>query len=680
MKRVLHHMPRWAVIPLSVLGAGLVLVCAHFALDHGTPPVARQRPTAPLDGPSQQLLPRMERETAVSATASDCPIPHQMVGSRQCLASSDALSVLAPVDTNAGVNAGWHSMLSTGTIETRPVALVSTHGYVPQPRLAMPSPRYGSNRARWDEATIAASAEEVQEPAVPTSGGMLDSLFAPPALSSVSTPVDPLPSNASHAPSARQTLTPLPPLLQPLPAVNAGKAESVAWNKETTKPIVLLPPANSTQPNDVEITEVEDPRPLNNAVPQTLEGRFVPLPPVDSIPVESVVTNDEPTLLPLPPVEPKLLDPRDSLALALFEGLFQPVAAQPKIRRQEQTNTAIEAVEKPSDTPEVDEMKLAIENEIPQPLPPVVRDSDVEAIEPSSQRDESLTSGQYERSWELELIAQEADKHSRRGFALANKQAFFSSRLEFTRALRIVAQGLDTEHQTARHSQALAAGLRALTEAEDFMPKDGHLEAELDLEAIAGAHRTPILHEGNLYEWTPLAATQKYHAFAQEKLAEAVGSEIAGSMALCGLGKLHMVIGSQRRGDGIASAHTKAMVLLQAALIASPTNHIAANELGILLAKNGRHQEARRAFQRSVDACPTAEGWRNLALTCETLGEMDTAYHAAQETLALRAKAEGKASITRSPRGTIRWVAPGELANTRGNVRTASTASPNKHQ
>ena len=214
-----------------------------------------------------------------------------------------------------------------------------------------------------------------------------------------------------------------------------------------------------------------------------------------------------------------------------------------------------------------------------------------------------------------------------------------------------------------------------LVEAEDFLPKDGHLEAELDLAVIAGAHRTPVLREGDAKELTPLAAIQKYHTFAQEQLANAVGKEMAGSMALYGLGKLHIAIGDQQRGDGIASACPKAMAMLQSALIASPANHMASNELGVLFASNGRPVEARAAFEHSVVAHPTAEGWRNLALTCERLGKMDEAYRAAQETLALRDKPNGKtSSVTASSRGSVRWVSPATLADTGGSQQTASTA------
>ena len=68
------------------------------------------------------------------------------------------------------------------------------------------------------------------------------------------------------------------------------------------------------------------------------------------------------------------------------------------------------------------------------------------------------------RSRHLELAAREADLHTRRGFELAGRGAYFSTRAEFIMALRLMAQALDAEYQTTIHSRALAAGLTALKE------------------------------------------------------------------------------------------------------------------------------------------------------------------------------------------------------------------------
>ena len=95
------------------------------------------------------------------------------------------------------------------------------------------------------------------------------------------------------------------------------------------------------------------------------------------------------------------------------------------------------------------------------------------------------------RSEQLEAIARQADRHVRHGFDLAGKGAYFAARAEFVAALRLLAQGLDAEHQTKAHSQSLSAALMALQEAEDFIPKGSQLEADLDLPASSPAIARP---------------------------------------------------------------------------------------------------------------------------------------------------------------------------------------------
>ena len=97
------------------------------------------------------------------------------------------------------------------------------------------------------------------------------------------------------------------------------------------------------------------------------------------------------------------------------------------------------------------------------------------------------------RSIQLERIARQADRQIRHGYELAGRGAHFAARAEFIRALWLVAQGLDAEHQTVVHSQALSAGLAAIKEADDFIPDGSRLEANLDIAAIIRGHRTPVL-------------------------------------------------------------------------------------------------------------------------------------------------------------------------------------------
>jgi tetratricopeptide (TPR) repeat protein len=266
-----------------------------------------------------------------------------------------------------------------------------------------------------------------------------------------------------------------------------------------------------------------------------------------------------------------------------------------------------------------------------------------------------LVGPRQDRSWNLELIAREADTHSRRGFELAGRSAYLSARAEFIVALRLMAQGLDTEEETTAHSRALAAGLAALKEAEDFIPRGSQLEADLDLATIIPAHRTPVLKNTDLANVTPLVAIRSYFTYAQGQLSKAAGKEVAGSMALYGLGKLHQAAAGKEQ-PGLRAAEPKAMVFFQAALLVNPGNYMASNDLGVLLAQAGRYEDARTALEHSLSVHPTSSGWHNLAVVYQQLGRADLARRASEESLALEQRKPDPPGQRGNSEPAICWV------------------------
>lgn len=278
-----------------------------------------------------------------------------------------------------------------------------------------------------------------------------------------------------------------------------------------------------------------------------------------------------------------------------------------------------------------------------------------------------------QRSAQLERVARQADELIRQGFELASRGAYFAARAEFTKALRLIAQGLDTEHQTTSHSQSLAAGMTALREAGDFIPQGACMEADLDLAAIIEGHRTPVLKDFDTDALTPMAALKCYFTFAQEQLASAAGREVAGSMGLHALGKLHSTMAAKGT-DKIRLAESKAMTFYQAALLVCQQNHMAANDLGVLLARNGNYQEARSVLEHSAAASGQATVWRNLALVYRSLGETALAEQAAG-----RALAAGNAQKAKSGGTTdqmVRWVDSEAFAATFARRQAARPPTP----
>jgi tetratricopeptide (TPR) repeat protein len=244
-----------------------------------------------------------------------------------------------------------------------------------------------------------------------------------------------------------------------------------------------------------------------------------------------------------------------------------------------------------------------------------------------------------------------------RGYALAQRGAMYAARAEFVQVLSRVVQAKDAAANSDAHSQGLAAGLRAIDEAEDFVPNGARVEAEIDVRIVASSHRTPVLGELPM-EVSPHEAMAMYHQYAQQQLAAAVAGEQAGSMALHGLGKVAATLA--QRGSGDPALVRSATTMYSAALMSCPMNHLAANELGVLLVREGRAGEAARLFERTIDLAPSATAYHNLAIAQGKLGIHGEAAANEQESQRLAAMERLTGAVSR--RAGIQWVTPDQLS------------------
>jgi tetratricopeptide (TPR) repeat protein len=244
-----------------------------------------------------------------------------------------------------------------------------------------------------------------------------------------------------------------------------------------------------------------------------------------------------------------------------------------------------------------------------------------------------------------------------RGYNLVQHGAFFAARTEFIQVLRRVAQAKDTGSASDDHARALAAGLRALDEAEDFVPSGVQLEAELDVRKMTSSHRTPVLKDYP-EEVLPQEAVVMYHGYAQQELSIAARGEQAGSMALYGLGKVYARM-AERRDDDLQFVRS-AMTMYSAALDACPGNHMAANELGVLLCRTGHPAEAVDRFKRVIDLAPNATAYHNLAIAQQKMGLPGQAAANEQESQRLAALDRSAGAISR--RAGVQWISPAEMA------------------
>jgi hypothetical protein len=229
--------------------------------------------------------------------------------------------------------------------------------------------------------------------------------------------------------------------------------------------------------------------------------------------------------------------------------------------------------------------------------------------------------------------------------------------MEFIQVLRRTAQAKDAAFGSDEHSRALAAGLRAIDEAEDFIPAGIQLEADLDVQIMASSHRTPVLKE-HPKEVLPHDAVVLYHHYAQDQLARAVAAEQSGSMALHGLGKIYCRLAVNHDDDVQLTAN--ATTMYAAALAARPDNHLAANELGVMLCRGRRAAESAQLFQRTIDFAPSALAYHNLAIAQGKLGMHGQAAANEQESQRLAAWERATGAVSR--RAGVQWVSPEQMS------------------
>ena len=239
---------------------------------------------------------------------------------------------------------------------------------------------------------------------------------------------------------------------------------------------------------------------------------------------------------------------------------------------------------------------------------------------------------------------------------LADRRAFYAARQRLLRALELLAQQQDQAQATTQHQQALRRALLALEEAEDFVPPAGQVQASLDVAALAAAHETPVAKELPP-EASAREALSRYYTFAQQQLVSAVGRGAVASEVLSTLGKLYAHMAAEPR-PLLRDCLGQALVFQQAALLADRNNPAAANELGVLLARLGRYEEALGWFSHSVRLRPESRTWHNLSVVYARLGRQDLARQAQQWAQTLYRQQLAGMQVTRRGALEVHWVPP----------------------
>lgn len=260
-------------------------------------------------------------------------------------------------------------------------------------------------------------------------------------------------------------------------------------------------------------------------------------------------------------------------------------------------------------------------------------------------------------AWELSpQELQVANSHLSYGKTLARKGATASGRSEFLNALAVIAQSRDLRMGGKQHVAALNLAVLAITEADDFYATSGSSNLETDVAIVSAGHLSRILTRAETQQSSRAEALAAYHRFASEQLQLACGENWLASETFHSLGRLHSLLGLADLAQQPREL-TKSITFHQAALRADSKNFASANELGVLLARQGQLDDAKRLLLHSLSLSPRRETWTNLATVHQRLGEARLAQLATSEAKLLAERQERTAAAT----PLIRMVAPAEF-------------------
>jgi tetratricopeptide (TPR) repeat protein len=247
----------------------------------------------------------------------------------------------------------------------------------------------------------------------------------------------------------------------------------------------------------------------------------------------------------------------------------------------------------------------------------------------------------------------QARKAVQLGFELIQRRAPYSARARFIEALRTVAHSLDDQAYSTTHATALRNALTAYEEASDFFPRSTRPDEEVNLHAIVGGHATPILQKAEPHSLSPRQCLREYLAYAEQEFAAALGKEELASHALYGLARLESATETTASSVEQVRAH-RSMTLHQSCLIVNSNNFAAANELGVLLARYGKYEQAVVALTHCVRLSPQPTAWKNLANIHRQLGQLEQARIAELEARRALASAPGIPFVAAQP--SVEWV------------------------
>ena len=238
--------------------------------------------------------------------------------------------------------------------------------------------------------------------------------------------------------------------------------------------------------------------------------------------------------------------------------------------------------------------------------------------------------------------------HIEYGKTLSRRGASHTARQEFLSAMQLISAANDKISGDNRHTKALRFAMLSMKEASDFSVASSEQQIQMDVASVVESHRSKVLTAAQAANLSPIQAMNRYFASAQEQLDLAGGRNVVSAEVFYCMGKLQTVLSRSQKVLGPYET-ANSVVYHQAALLCDNQHHRSANELGVLLARSGRLEQAKLLFERSLISQPTVRTWQNLAEAHRRLGEVEFANQAVNEVQML---ASGQLPATQS---IIQW-------------------------
>ena len=228
---------------------------------------------------------------------------------------------------------------------------------------------------------------------------------------------------------------------------------------------------------------------------------------------------------------------------------------------------------------------------------------------------------------ELKLRLERCDSLLRRG-------AIHSARDEAVQGMRRLGRTLDAHRPSLISSAAFEKALTALREEVDFHNLAGNCQADA-IPSLVASHSTEALKGRPLDGVAPEIASQHYRNYARYEFVVASDGHKWSSDLLYAYGKT-LEKEAELEPDRAFLLLAQSVACYQAATQVSPSQSDAANQLGYVLIRLDRIDDAYQALISSIKQKPTANAWNNLAEIYRRRGAASDAQYATQQAKAIK--------------------------------------------